>query len=289
MNTSEMINAIKIKGSFPTSDDLFSDDDFLVLLNHQFKTEIFPLMISLSEEYFLLSKDYSVTQGGLYRIPSRAIGAKLRDVQYLDASNNVQDLNRLFEEDRKTTKSGFYIVRNSIELTDDYTSNTLRLKYFGRPNKLVLTTDCAQITSIDSATQVTTDFVPGPFTDALLVDFVQNNNPYDLLSYDQSLVGVSGLSLTFNSLPDGLEVGDWVCIAQTSPVAMVPEEIQPILIQSALVSCLASKKDKSLEYEAAVLERIKLDAKNMMDPRVENDSIKFRTGNLLGYFSDRWY
>ena len=93
MNTSEMISAIKIKGSFPTSDDLFSDDDFLVLLNHQFKTEIFPLMISLSEEYFLLSKDYSVTQGGTYRIPSRAIGAKLRDVQYLDPNNNVQDLN----------------------------------------------------------------------------------------------------------------------------------------------------------------------------------------------------
>ena len=40
MNSSELISALKIHGSFPTSDDLFSDADFLSLFNHQMKVEI---------------------------------------------------------------------------------------------------------------------------------------------------------------------------------------------------------------------------------------------------------
>lgn len=289
MLASEMIQALKIKGSFPTSDDLFSDSDYLVLFNHQMKTEIIPTMLLLSEEFFLLSKDFDISLGKKYRIPSRAVGSKIRDLQYIDQSGNITHIVRLFEEDRDGNPSGFYVVRNSIELSSDFTTNTLRMKYFGRPNKIVMETDCAQVSTIDSSTQVTVSSVPSNYTTGTLCDFVQNNNPYDLLDYDASILGISGTSISFTSLPEGLEVGDWVCLAQQSPVAMVPDEMHPVLVQSALVSALSSKKDKALDYETKVLERIKQDSIRMLDPRVENDSIKFRSGRLLGYFSNRWY
>src|SRR5574343_687413 len=276
MIAEELISALKIKGSFPTTNDLFSNSDFLILFNHQMKVEIIPIMMLLSEEYFLLSKDFTVTQGATYRVPSRAIGAKIRDLQYIDGSNNISSLARLFEEDRPYNNSGYYLLRNSVELSDGFTNGTLRMKYFGRPNELVLSTSCGEITSIDTNNnQVTVSSLPSTMTTGDLCDFIQYQNPYDLLSYDQAITGVSGSTVSFSSLPTGLEVGDWLCLAQQSPVPMVPEEMHPVLVQSALVSALASKKDSATDREEKVLERIKQDAIRMLDPRVENDSVSF--------------
>ena len=290
MNTTELISALKIKGSFPTANDLFSTSDYLVLFNMIMQTEITPTMLLLSEDYFLLNKDFTISSGSSYRIPKRAVGSKLRDLQIIDSGGNITPLSRLFEEDRPSNPVGYYLVRNSIELSDGFNTGTLRVKYFSRPNKLVETTSCAQVTAIDTGNvQVTVSAVPSTFATDVLCDFVQNNNPYDLLDYDNAIVGVSGSTITMTSLPDGLEVGDWVCLATESPVPMVPEEMHPIIVQAALVNALSSKKDKALDFEAKALEKMKQDAIRMLDPRVENDSVNFRTGRLLGFFSNRWY
>lgn len=290
MNSTELISALKIHGSFPTSNDLFSPSDFLVLFNHQLKVDITPMMMKLNEEYFLQHKDFAITQGSTYRIPTRAVGAKLRDLKMVDAGGNITSIDRLFEEDRPSNRSGYYMLRNSVELSSDFTTNTLRMKYFARPSTLVATIACAQVETIDTDTFiVTVPSVPTTFSNGILVDFVQNTNPYDLLGMDYSLVSVSGTTLTFLSLPEGLEVGDWICIATQSPVPMVPEEMHPVLIQSALCKTLSSKKDKAYELELETLKTIKQDAINMLDPRVENNSIKFRSGKLLRYFSSRRY
>lgn len=288
MNSTELINALKIKGSFPTSDDLFSNDDFLVLFNMQMKVEILPIMLKLNEEYFLQYKDFTISQGAKYRIPSRAIGTNIRDLKKIDSSGNYTDINRLFEEDRSSGKSGFYMNRNSVELTNDFISDTLRMTYFARPNKLVLTTSCAQITSIDTVLNtVVVSSAPATMSTGVLVDFIQNNNPFDLLSFDQSLVSVSGTTLEVTALPSGLEVGDWVCIANESPVPLVPEELHPVLVQSALVTTLSSKKDKALEYENKKLTEQIEAVLTMLDPRVQNNSTKMRSGKMLDYFASR--
>lgn len=290
MTTLELIAALKIKGSFPTSNDLFSNSDFLVLFNHQMKTEIVPTMLLLSEEFFFVYKDFPVVQNGSYRIPARAIGAKLRDVQVIDAGGNILAPQKLFEEDRPGNPTGYYLTRNSVSLSSDYTTGTLRMKYFARPNELVLPTACSQIASIDTVNkQVTVTSLPSTMTTGVLCDFVQSENPYDLLDYDNAIVGVSGTTVTMTSLPDGLAIGDYLCLAKQSPVPMVPDEMHPVLVQSALVAALASKKDKNAEFESKVLERVKQDAIRMLDPRVENNSISFRSGRLLPFFSNRWY
>lgn len=290
MNSSDLISALKIKGSFPTSNDLFSTSDFLVLFNMQLKTDLTPLMLKLNEEFFIQYTDFTITQNDTYRIPRRAIGAKIRDLKTVDGSGNLTDINRLYEEDRSSGRSGYYMLRNSVELSNDFTSGTLRMTFFTRPSTLVETTACAQITSINTgAVTAVVSSLPSTIAVATVVDFVQNNNPYDLLSMDKTVSSVSGTTLGFSSLPDDLAVGDWICLATESPVPMLPDELHPILVQSALVSCLSSKKDKALEVEAATLKQQKEDAINMLDPRVDNNSAKFRTGKLLSYFSARRY
>lgn len=286
MNTTELISALKICGSFPTSNDLFSTSDFLVLLNMQLKSDITPLMLKLNEEFFLQTKDFTITQGSSYRIPTRAIGAKMRDLSMVDNAGNVTPISRLFEEDRPANKSGYYMLRNSVELSSDFNANTLRMKVFGRPNTLVATTACGQISSINTGTnQVVVSSAPSTFAANTVVDLVQNTNPYDLLAMDSVLSAVAGTTLTFSSLPTGLAVGDWVCLATESPVPMVPDEIHPLLIQSALCRTLSSKKDKIYEQEKVTLDEMREVAINMLDPRVENASVKFRSGSLLSHFS----
>lgn len=284
MNSSELISALKICGSFPTSNDLFSTSDFLVLLNMQLKSEITPMMLKLNEEFFLQTKDFTISQGSSYRIPTRAIGAKIRDLSMIDNAGNVTPIDRLFEEDRPANASGYYMLRNSVELSSDFTGNTLRMKVFGRPSSLVETSACGQVSSIDTGlNQVVVSAAPSTFATSVLCDFVQNNNPYDLLAMDYALTGVSGTTLSFSSLPDGLAVGDWVCLATEAPVPMVPDEVHPVLIQSALCRMLSSKKDKAYDKELVTLGRMKEDCINMLDPRVENASIKFRAGALSNY------
>lgn len=254
------------------------------------KVEITPMMLKLNEEYFLHHKDFTVTQGSTYRIPRRAVGSKLRDLKVIDASGNQQNLTRLFEEDRANSPSGYYIARNSIELSSDFTSGTLRMKFFARPSTLVLTTACAQITAIDTATNsVTVSSVPSTFANGTSVDIVQNYSPYDLLSIDDTISSISGTTITFSDLPDDLVVGDWICLATESPIPQVPDEMHPVLVQSALCKTLSSKKDKAYKDELDTLMRVKEDAINMLDPRVENSSNKIRSGKLLGYFSSRRY
>ncbi len=288
MNTTELISALKIHGSFPTSNDLFSSADFLVLFNHQLQADITPMMMKLNEEYFLQKKDFPITPGGTYRIPTRAVGAKIRDLKYVDGSGNLSNIQRLFEEERPLNNSGYYMLRNSVELSSDYTGGTLRMAYFARPSALVSVTACAKVANINNVTMmVTVESVPQTFANGVIVDFVQNNNPYDLLGMDYSLVSVSGTTLTFSSLPADLAIGDWVCLAVQSPVPMIPEEMHPVLIQSALCKTLSSKKDKAYKDEQATLDAIKAAAINMLDPRVENNSTKFRTGKILTYFSGR--
>lgn len=290
MNTTELISALKIHGSFPTSNDLFSAADFLVLFNHQLKVDITPLMMKLNEEFFLRNSDFTITQGSSYRIPQRAVGSQLRDLQVLDGSGNRNSLIRLYEEDRPNNPSGYYVFRNSIELSNDFNTGTLRMVYFGRPSTLVATSACAQILSIDTATNtVVVSSVPTTFTNGTLVDLVQNNNPYDLIAIDQSVVGIAGTTLNFSSLPDGLAIGDWICLAGESPIPQVPDELHPLLVQSVLCKTLSAKKDKAYKEELETLERIKADAINMLNPRVANNSAKIRTGLLLNYFNSHRY
>jgi hypothetical protein len=288
MNTSELIAALKIKGSFPNSDDLFSDADFLVLLNMAMDVEINPIILKLNDEYLLQSKDYTIAVNTTYRLPTRTIS--IRDLTLIDGSGNVTKLDRNFEEDRSSNKTGYYLLRNSIELSSDITDGSLRMKYFARPSKLVETTDCAQITSIDTGTNtIVVSSAPSTMSNGTVVDFVQNSNPFDLLSMDQAITTVAGTTFTFASTPTDLLVGDWICIANQSPVPLVPQELHSYLVQAALVESLSSKKDKAFKDAQEKMMMMKENIINMLDPRVNNSSVKMRSGKIFNYFtSGRW-
>ncbi len=286
MGTSdELITGIKLAGGFPT-DNYFTDSEMLSLMNDSMQTVVIPLAMSLHEDYFLQDKDYTISTTNSYRLPARNIGNKLRDVK-LYISGEYKNLNRLFEEDRSSKLSGYYITRNTLSLSPDITSGTLRVTYYLAPSTLILAASAAIVASIDSATQVTVTALPSTIAVNTVVDIVQGSGPYDLLALNSTVATVSGTTLTFSSLPDDLAVGDYICVAGQSPVPLIPETMQTYLAQATLVSCLASKKDKAVEWEYKQLELLEKSFTDMLDPRVDSNDIKIRGQGILSYIKGR--
>lgn len=280
--TTSMIADIKLIGSFPTTDSLFSNANYLSILTREQLTTIVPLLNKVNEEYFITEKDYAVTANQTsYRIPARAVGSQLRDVQLVSSGGDVTGLVRLYEDNRESTsdgQQGYYIKGNNILLSPTPTTTTgdaLRLIYMRRPSTFVLPTACAEIASIDTGNnQVVVSSLPSTMTTSTLVDFIQAESPYDLLSMDAVISGVSGTTVTFSSLPTDLAVGDYLCLAGETCVPMIPEELVDVLVQSALCTCLSSKKDKSVELELQKLEQLKTTFIDMLTPRVKSDDKK---------------
>lgn len=288
--TLDLISNIKLRGSFPTANDLFSNADYLQILNDEMLNQIVPLLNKIQEEYFLTYKDYQITADtSTYRIPKRAIGSTLRDVQMIDSNDTVTSLYRLYEEDKTSTTMGargYYLKGNQVILSPTPTStvDTLRMAYFRRPSKFVLPSACAEIIAI-AGNIVTVASAPASFSNGVAVDFVQGDTPYDILDFDVQIVGISGVDITFSELPDDLAVGDYISLANQSCLPMVPEELIPILVQSALCACLSSKKDKSVELELQKLEQMKASILGLLQPRVKSNDQKIRVqSGLLRHF-----
>lgn len=288
--TSDLINNIKIRGSFPTANDLFSNSDYLSILSDEMINQVTPILTKINQEYFLTYLDIQTSANkSEYRFPRRAIGSILRNVQVIDSGNNITELPRLFEEDNYSTvqgNSGYYIKGNVIILspTPTNSSSTLRLAYFRRPSKFVLPTACAKIQSIDTLNnQMVVTSLPSTMSNGVLVDFVQGDSPYDILQTDMAIVNASGTTLQFTSISEDLLINDYVCLAGESCVPMVPEELVPFLVQAALCVCLSSKKDKSVELELQKLEQMKETIINLLSPRVKSSDVKIQAVNgLLG-------
>lgn len=285
MTSNEIITSVLLKSGFPT-ENYFTNAEMLSIMNDEMKLTINPFLMKLQEEFLLHYKDYTISSGATYRLPKRALGNKLRDVKLVN-SGAFTDLNRLFEEDRSSNETGYYLSRNSLELSSSLTSGTLRLSYFLAPSKLVLTSSCAQVASIDSATQITVTSLPSTITTSTQVDIVQASGQVDLLAVDETISTIAGTTLTFASLPSDLAVGDYVCLAGEAPVPVIPQDLHPFLVQAVLCSCLSSKKDKSVGLELDKLKMIKETLSEMLEPRVESGDIFIRGQGLLSAIRNR--
>lgn len=131
---------------------------------------------------------------------------------------------------------------------------------------------------------MTVSSLPSSITTSTLVDFVQTEGPNDILALDQTITSIAGTSLTFSSLPDDLAVGDYICLAGESPVTLIPNDLNPVLVQAALCTCLSSKKDKASSFELEKLERMKQSMIELLNPRVESNDSKLRGQGILSRF-----
>ena len=250
--TTELIKSLKRRASMPTSQSTFLPVDFVALMNDEMHSVLLPRIKDTREEYFVTYTDTALVDGqSSYTIPSRAAGNSLRDVVLVDVNGKESPLPRLAPEDVKETNSNFqgttligHILRdNKIivipEPANPAAGDAVRFYFERRPNNLILESAAAQITAINSGTrQVTVTNQPSAWTAALDYDVISNAPPFSSIADDQGISAIGSNILTFDSLPTGIAVGQWIAPAGESPIPQLPYEAHHVLAQLGAVKAL---------------------------------------------------
>lgn len=285
LTTSKLIDSVKQRAMLPTNSKTFSDDDLVGILNEEMDTGIVPEVLKQHEEYYTVSEDQPFVEGQTrYRIPYRAIGNKLRDVAYIDTNGNFYELSRISLEELSDYQNDnnfsleevFYVEHNEIVFPrKEKSGGTLRMYFHLRPNSLVLEGQVSVITAINRVSGIiTVSSLPTSFNSAPVMDFVASKSPNRIEGYDIQPISVNteNKEVEFNvgDIPEYLSIGDFICLAQESPVPQIPVEMHTMLAQKAAIFCLEALNDtEGLSNAQRKMERMERDIDTIINNRVE--------------------
>lgn len=295
--TDTLIESVKRRAMLPESTVTFKDEDFLAFANEELDLGVVPLVMSFHEDYLMYTQLVPLVNNiSRYEIPSRAMGNKIRDVQYQDTNNFIYEMTRIFIEDLPYFQNGlsgpiagvvrsFYMEGNEIVLTPlnnaTNLSGNLRVSYYLRCSELVAESRVARITNINTTTGVVTlDRWPTNFSLTPLIDFTSSRSPFKLVSFDITPVAFGDSNnpqITFNltDLSSQLRVGDIVSNAEETIIPQIPVELHSMLAQRVALRCLEALGDvQGLQAAAAKLQEMEQKAGNIIDDRVEGSPFK---------------
>jgi hypothetical protein len=302
-NTTELLEEIRQVAQVAAVDsadltepnsEVFTDEGILSIATRELRGHIAPMIMKEREEYLLSVKDFVAEQGTRYRIPERAIGAKLRDVTYIDASGYERGLPRLNYRDVEDDEAdGFYLDGGMLVLRSNVTG-TVRMRFYVRPSKLVVASRVGTIDSYTAglATVTLTGSVPTAMQAVgTQLDFIRANSPYDIicgnmLSEDTSSSPLSLFpgegELEFGRAAD-VEVGDFVAIAGETHVPQIPDDLWPYLVlRTGRAVCEAIGDDAGVNRISKHLKEFAESLPSIIAPRVDARPQKIVNKKLFG-------
>jgi hypothetical protein len=249
------------------------------------RAAIIPLLMSVREEYFVMSEDVSIVIGtSRYRIPERAAGQGVREILWIDADGNIKPMSQLVLEDGVQTSSAangvpyaYRIEWDSIVLSPDVVSTgTMRVMYVVSPGDLVSTDEAVQITGITALTNtISASTVPATWTGSETVDIIRGSAGCEYLAIGSLITGITGTDITLSALPTGLQIGDWIALEGESPVPQLPRDLVPLLAQKVVVTVLESMNQRgAAEAAEARYQKLIGSAMSMISPRVKGGAKK---------------
>jgi hypothetical protein len=299
MTATTLLASVRRRASIPsTSTTGSADADLLAYANEELQRRLVAEILEKREEHFVFNSDQTIGSSTKFRIPSRAIGGRLRGVWLLDSDGEVMDKVDRIEPEREgdySSADGLFGIRVegwSVHLVggSSTTATTIRLKYYLRPNDL--TTTAANYATVATATgstvTLTTSGAHG-FTTSSSLDFVKAGGGYESQFIAQAPSSASGSDLAFSSLTSAdysLAAGDYVCVAGYSPVPQIPAEFHDILAQRTACRWLEANGDRQgLQVAAQTLQQMEADVGIIITPRVESSPQKIinRSGVLGGW------
>lgn len=305
--TDSLIPTLRLLPLMPSVQALFSPSDLVTIMDFEMGSKIIPLIDNQAEEYFIVPADIIYTPNiTVYPLPVRATADKLRSVSFVDSNNNEIRIPRLRPEDIMSNVNstglainpalwGFYLQNDKCVLFlgsfqgSNQNYKFLRLRYVRMPNTLVQEAAAGQITAI-VGNVVTVGNVPTAFTTTATYDII-SNTPQMFISQgdDLTVTSIVGSNITFTSLPTTPQgavipqVGDWVCLAQQSPIPQIP--FKPgfqFLLQLSAAKCLEIHGDTQgfniAMSQAADMKELFI---SMITPRVDGNVVRLTTPNSL--------
>jgi hypothetical protein len=199
-------------------------------------------ILAAREEYLIYEEPESIAAGqSAVRIPYRALNGIVRHLWWEDGSGSrFMLLPKAIEsiEGYLTTQTGtptaFYVQGNQIILLPTpNAAGTLQMSYPFRPNQLVDASTTQSISAV-STSSVTVPNIPSNFASGVKYDIIDHLSGNAIVYYD--LVGtVSGSTISFSNNIPNAAVGNYIALANQSPVPMLPEEAHPLLLESTVL------------------------------------------------------
>ena len=309
----ELIESIRNIGMAPSTGSTGSRDaDLLRHANEAFRTKILPEMIRIREEYFVSTIRIPLVAGtSKYRLPSRAVGNRVRDLMFVDSSvsrNRIAPVGReeIFRwSSPSTSPERYYIEGNHIVLVPDTgmaSSGWLEVSYYFRPGEVVISTSARQVTAVNAGTNMVTlaSNVPFDWTSSLLFDVHSKYSGAEIHTFDAAASSVSGATITFTNEIAGatvgtkpIEVGDWVCKAGEAAIPAIPIEMHPVLARATAVRIAEANGDQqAVNIHAQLFKDDMHSALAMLENRIEGkplviggkDGLLWQTSQSLSFW-----
>lgn len=299
MDTTAFLAAVDRAITVPNYQPRFSPSDLLALANEEQQSMVVPMIVALREEFFVFRDTLAINAGDYgFRIPERAIGRTLREIQYRNQAggNLVYDLPRISIEDSyrftnlgQGTPNGFMIEGDTIRLLPTPSSNGEVILYtLRKPSNLVQTSRTATVTNVGTNT-ITLSRVPSNLTIGSKIDITDNKPSYPLVYKDLEITNITGLVLTVTGFTGtaltGVDLGDSVSTALETSIVQLPDEATVVLVHATAVRVLEalSIPDQMKIAEEKLQQKIRA-CREILSPRVEGSTPKViqRDGLLRG-------
>ena len=280
-----LLESIRDRCMLPASDDTLNDTRLLRLINDELQGYMSELLVSTREEYLLQVFDVTATAAGQqrFRIPPRAAAAAIRQITIVQdgvewAPQRLEPeatVGRTFELMPLAQQAGWYQVEGDDILLPEALGGTatLRFRVVYMP-KLVSPDDAANV-SIQSISVDRTSFVHLAETGHAPVtpfDFIRvggGNQPMGLDSTRLSYVpGTHTVTMAAGTtVPEGIQILDWVVAAGTTIVPPLPEAFVPVLCQRVAYVALRAIGDPKAQAALEQLMEMKAHALTLAQPR----------------------
>ncbi len=269
-NNDELLKSIKLGCMVPVSQIALSDEDILFLASEELELDVLAGVLKAREEYYVYVEEQAKNNSGVYPIPARASGNRLRSVFLKDSNNNLYKCSEISVDQvpymDSYYSSGvwdpmFYIQNNKViflnNTAQSVTASYVVLHYYLEPNSLVLPSAALTITDINTTTgqiSVSERQIPGTFDSGSKIDFIKGTPTNIIQGMDIDLVSVSSntpinsqkfITVDPSDLPSDLAVGDYVAIAGESPVPQLVSNLRPLLAQATICRILESQGDNN--------------------------------------------
>ena len=241
MNTLELVQYVRELGSLP--DGRFSDDELIRLANGEI-SDLYMQIIQSRQDFMI---ETVTTSGTQFRIPSRAVGQKIRDIT-AKLGTKMIGIPRVDLSDLSMDPVGYYYKGNNVIMNNVYTQIpgcTYEVSYYARPGVLCNVSSSVICTSVSS----TGSSWSGATITGSKYDFIKGTSGYETISASLSVVtgtqtgSAFPYTNTISTVIGGIEVGDWMSAVNTSPVPQLPDEFHDVLGTLTIARALDSIGD----------------------------------------------
>lgn len=240
----DLLDSIKASSFFVNNPShILTDTQILAMATEELKTALYPKLKALNLGYYLENTTYSLSGGSAsvgYRIPARAVGNTISKLYVVDSDGNKQVV-ALYPETSSVfmtswtsprTMAGPALtayVRNAKVFLDPFPTGytSLVIQYYNRPGDLIKLASCSTIES-KTSTSITVVATFTGLASSVALDVIDYTSPYI-----HKGIGISGTlsTRTISGLSDTSDyaVGDYVALANQSPVPQLPDEWMMLL------------------------------------------------------------